>query len=185
MIAVALRSFFFVGIILCYSSGVWNLINGYFGKEFKTYLKQYGGAKIHDRPSDGKIADLVAKLSIPPEKQVVTASLGPAPSSTIADRSQHGIMDTKDSVSVQQLSSSSLDDIIEHDVRALNSELLSQPLVDERPVQGSNNPIDETWLNNYWKTNPRKTGSSGEYSNEANTCSALKIPINEMPCEKG
>lgn len=40
MLLLAFRSFFFVAVILGYSTGVWRLINDYFRKEFKTFLAE-------------------------------------------------------------------------------------------------------------------------------------------------
>lgn len=40
MIVVAIRSFFFVGVIFWYSASIWNVINDYFRNEFKSYLDQ-------------------------------------------------------------------------------------------------------------------------------------------------
>lgn len=50
MIVVALRGFLFFGIIVAYSSGVWNLINGYFGKQFQEYLVQHPTAAAPEHP---------------------------------------------------------------------------------------------------------------------------------------
>lgn len=38
MLLLALRSFFFIAVVMGYSTGVWRLINDYFRHEFKTYL---------------------------------------------------------------------------------------------------------------------------------------------------
>ncbi|XP_058445250.1 uncharacterized protein LOC131426492 [Malaya genurostris] len=40
MLLLALRSFFFVAVIIGYSSGIWRLINDYFRQEFKTFLDE-------------------------------------------------------------------------------------------------------------------------------------------------
>lgn len=50
MIVVALRGFLFFGIIVAYSSGVWNLINGYFGKQFQEYLVKHPTAAAPEHP---------------------------------------------------------------------------------------------------------------------------------------
>lgn len=38
MLLLAFRSFFFIAVILGYSTGIWRLINDYFRREFQTYL---------------------------------------------------------------------------------------------------------------------------------------------------
>ncbi|XP_055599233.1 uncharacterized protein LOC129748596 [Uranotaenia lowii] len=38
MLLLAFRSFFFIAVILGYSTGIWRLINDYFRREFKTFL---------------------------------------------------------------------------------------------------------------------------------------------------
>uniref|UniRef100_A0A1Q3FSK1 Putative conserved secreted protein n=1 Tax=Culex tarsalis TaxID=7177 RepID=A0A1Q3FSK1_CULTA len=40
MLLIALRSFFFVGIVIGYSAGVWRLINDYFRREMKTFIDE-------------------------------------------------------------------------------------------------------------------------------------------------
>lgn len=40
MLLIALRSFFFVGIVIGYSAGVWRLINDYFRHEVKTFIEE-------------------------------------------------------------------------------------------------------------------------------------------------
>ncbi|XP_058064434.1 uncharacterized protein LOC131214090 [Anopheles bellator] len=40
MLLLALRSLFFVTILLGYSTGIWRLINDYFRREFETFLQE-------------------------------------------------------------------------------------------------------------------------------------------------
>ncbi|KFB41964.1 AGAP000743-PA-like protein [Anopheles sinensis] len=40
MLQLAFRSFFFIAVILGYSTGIWRLINDYFRHEFQSYLEQ-------------------------------------------------------------------------------------------------------------------------------------------------
>ena len=75
MIAVALRCFFFFTVIAAYSSGVWNLINGYFGKEFHAYLQQ------HPEPPPATAAEVaVASLE---------AAIKAIPETTTGDHQHH------------------------------------------------------------------------------------------------
>uniref|UniRef100_A0A182M611 Uncharacterized protein n=1 Tax=Anopheles culicifacies TaxID=139723 RepID=A0A182M611_9DIPT len=39
MLLLAFRSFFFIAVILGYSTGIWRLINDYFRREFQSYLE--------------------------------------------------------------------------------------------------------------------------------------------------
>lgn len=41
ILIVLFKSLFFLSAISFYSVGMWNMINGYFGQEFKTYLAQH------------------------------------------------------------------------------------------------------------------------------------------------
>uniref|UniRef100_A0A182W492 Uncharacterized protein n=1 Tax=Anopheles minimus TaxID=112268 RepID=A0A182W492_9DIPT len=40
MLLLAFRSFFFIAVILGYSTGIWRLINDYFRREFQSYLEE-------------------------------------------------------------------------------------------------------------------------------------------------
>uniref|UniRef100_A0AAG5DW40 Uncharacterized protein n=1 Tax=Anopheles atroparvus TaxID=41427 RepID=A0AAG5DW40_ANOAO len=54
MLHLALRSFFFIVIILGYSTGIWRLINDYFRHEFQTFLEQESKANryiLQDPPA--------------------------------------------------------------------------------------------------------------------------------------
>ncbi|XP_049540062.1 uncharacterized protein LOC125954093 [Anopheles darlingi] len=40
MLLLAFRSFFFIAVLLGYSTGIWRLINDYFRREFQSYLQE-------------------------------------------------------------------------------------------------------------------------------------------------
>ncbi|XP_035789384.1 uncharacterized protein LOC118465321 [Anopheles albimanus] len=40
MLLLAFRSFFFIAVLLGYSTGIWRLINDYFRREFQSYLTE-------------------------------------------------------------------------------------------------------------------------------------------------
>lgn len=59
MLLLAFRSFFFIAVILGYSTGIWRLINDYFRREFQTYLAEQAQTNkylLRDPPDDTKAA---------------------------------------------------------------------------------------------------------------------------------
>ncbi|XP_035919457.1 uncharacterized protein LOC118517438 isoform X1 [Anopheles stephensi] len=57
MLLLAFRSFFFIAVILGYSTGIWRLINDYFRHEFQTYLKEESQTNkylLRDPPKPGQ-----------------------------------------------------------------------------------------------------------------------------------
>ncbi|XP_058127116.1 uncharacterized protein LOC131290665 [Anopheles ziemanni] len=64
MLQLAFRSFFFIAVILAYSTGIWRLINDYFRHEFQSYLKQEAQTNKYllQNPPDGvKVAVLAGR----------------------------------------------------------------------------------------------------------------------------
>uniref|UniRef100_A0A182TAG3 Uncharacterized protein n=1 Tax=Anopheles maculatus TaxID=74869 RepID=A0A182TAG3_9DIPT len=56
MLLLAFRSFFFIAVILGYSTGIWRLINDYFRREFQTYLEEESQTNkylLRDPPKPG------------------------------------------------------------------------------------------------------------------------------------
>lgn len=140
MIAVALRCFFFLGAIVFYSTGIWNMINGYFGKEFQTYLTQ------HPPP---------LPKSLPTIKTTIEAAI-----------ENMGENDgTHCKMKLEMMDSCGRYNMLE---------VPSPPTVAMRhaddgalimPSEPNENPIDETWWNNYYREYPRGSRSKGAYEN--------------------
>lgn len=135
MFAVVFRSFFFVGVILCYSSGLWSLINGYFGKEFKIYLQQHEGAKI-GKPEPTYEPFVKPSIS---NTQISKFSLNAA-----SEGNQYRVS-VSDTIPTQKL------DYV-NPRSALREEPSSSSSLGE-------NPID--WWSHFWITNPKITGENG------------------------
>lgn len=58
MLQLVFRSFFFIAVILGYSTGIWRLINDYFRHEFQSYLEQESQSNkylLRDPPEGAKV----------------------------------------------------------------------------------------------------------------------------------
>ncbi|XP_052867383.1 uncharacterized protein LOC128273453 [Anopheles cruzii] len=67
MLLLALRSFFFVTILLGYSTGIWRLINDYFRREFETFLQEEAKANKYllQDPHPSELARGAATAGVP------------------------------------------------------------------------------------------------------------------------
>ncbi|XP_050072502.1 uncharacterized protein LOC126560583 [Anopheles maculipalpis] len=68
MLLLAFRSFFFIAVILGYSTGIWRLINDYFRREFQTYLEEESQTNkylLRDPPKHGPPEATDNKLPAP------------------------------------------------------------------------------------------------------------------------
>lgn len=83
MIGSALKGLFFIYIIFWYSTGVWKMINDYFGKEFKLYIAeelknnkrlQIPFDKLKEHESDANILSLNEKIINSRDKIVMITS---------------------------------------------------------------------------------------------------------------
>uniref|UniRef100_A0A182NAE8 Uncharacterized protein n=1 Tax=Anopheles dirus TaxID=7168 RepID=A0A182NAE8_9DIPT len=74
MLLLAFRSFFFVAVILGYSTGIWRLINDYFRREFQSYLAEQAQANMYllrDPPATTTSAPQHRKPAGPDNQQLL------------------------------------------------------------------------------------------------------------------
>lgn len=195
MIIVALRCFFFFGIIVAYSSGVWNLINGYFGKEFHAYLAKHPTAAV---PEHGLPRGLSSpKTTIDDVSNV--GAIDPSesagrPGGCAVSKEPHDLLQLHQSMQMNEddninnndnnnkwmmdrrawaktCDSAGDDNNIDNRKEAVNDD-------DDGGLTSAlnHNPMDETWRSNYYceikgeptSTDPngsRSTNDNGEWSN--------------------
>lgn len=164
MIAVALRCFFFLGAIMFYSTGIWNMINGYFGREFQTYLAQHP-PPLKSEPT----SPVIIKTTIEATIEEMREGDGDQRKMKI------GMMDSGGPSNILELTSPPT---VAMRVHTDDDEALIIP------SELNQNPIDETWCrwNNYYRENPEGSRSKGEYENYACPTSGRKM---ESPVPEG
>lgn len=151
MIVVALKGFFFVGTLYFYSAGVWNMINGYFGREFQAYLEKHP----------------------PPTAPLPPPSPPPSPPSHLLTPEMpiEGVTSTPVALSHGgELRGCDWSRIINFQAAAGVCEVEDMDFVDDGGLIGSaalnQKPIDETWWTDYWRLNPRESRSAGQPEDE-------------------
>lgn len=165
MIVVALRCCFFFAVIMAYSSGVWNLINGYFGREFQAYLAKYPHppsippAVAHP----GKIAALATTTTA---ATTIDAAIKAAPATCggdyrmMQDEEHKEVLfcprgEGEESVEIKN-------DVVES-ARGGGGEGGVDDDDGDLTRALDHNPIDETWWSDYWRNNPKENGSVEPY----------------------
>lgn len=126
---------------------MWNLINGYFGKEFKTYLQKYGEDKLHDRLSTGERAEIMTKLADSLQKSTTEV---PEPS---YER-------TEDNRGFNSY------------LKPIEGELhqAGVPTNNEETTGNKAAPFDEIWWTAYWKSNPLNSNTAANNNDVGNSC---------------
>lgn len=194
MIIVALRCFFFFGIIVAYSSGVWNLINGYFGKEFHAYLAKHPTAAVPEHGLPRGLSDVVSsspKTTIDDVSNVAAidpSELAGRPGGCAVSKKAHDILQLHQSMQMNEddnnnndnnnkwmmdrrgwantCDSAGDDNNIDNRKEAVNDD-------DDGDLTSAlnHNPMDETWRSNYYceiKGEPTSTDPNGSRSTNDN-----------------
>lgn len=186
MIVVALRCFIFFGIIVAYSAGVWNLINGYFGKEFHAYM-----AKHPERPIPPRLLQSGNESSGATEIDAVAISALLESVSRDYSREEEGehekLCNMMDQVHRPRTEEEGDGD---DDTAAADNSVYIADDADLIISSALNhNPIDETWWSNYWGEKDslpenRSAGQNDEDQDGNNGfCRPLK-PEDEESCSK-
>lgn len=152
MIVVALRCFFFFAVITAYSTGVWKLINGYFGKEFQMYMERHPVPSAP--PSRGEVTGGPTKATI-----LEAALKATAPEEFTCGRDdfrqrqeKNGLMDDmtcRVRSTLDNVHDKAMDDRVKDQVAAADGDLITSAL-------NHHSPIDETWWSNYYTREERE-----------------------------
>lgn len=145
MIVVALRCFIFFGIIVAYSAGVWNLINGYFGKEFHAYMAKHPERPIPPRLQPGAGLGNESSGATEIDAVAISALLESAPCGDFREEGEKlcKMMDQVQRPRTEEVDDGDDDSAADNSVFVADGDLIISSAL-------NHNPIDETWWSNYW-----------------------------------